>query len=47
MVNDTLAQSARAAHDWGLASWLGGTMYGQFALNPAVAKIDDKSAGGR
>jgi hypothetical protein len=47
MVNDTLAQSARAAHDWGLASWLGGSMYGQFALNPAVAKIDDKSERGK
>jgi hypothetical protein len=47
MVNDTLAQSARAAHDWGLASWLGGTMYGQFALNPAVAKIDDKRERGK
>jgi hypothetical protein len=47
MVNDTLAQSARAAHDWGLASWLGGSMYGQFALNPAVAKIDDKRERGK
>jgi hypothetical protein len=47
VVNDTLAQSARAAHDWGLASWLGGTMYGQFALNPAVAKIDDKRERGK
>jgi hypothetical protein len=47
MVNDTLAQSARAAHDWGLASWLGGTMYGQFALNPAVAKIEDKRERGK
>lgn len=47
MVNDTLAGSARAAHDWGLASWLGGSMYGQFALNPAVAKIDDKRERGK
>ena len=47
MVNDTLAQSARAAHDWGLASWLGGSMYGQFALNPAVAQIDDKRERGK
>jgi hypothetical protein len=47
MVNDTLAQSARAAHDWGLASWLGGSMYGQFALNPAVARIDDKRERGK
>ena len=47
MVNDTLAESARVAHDWGLASWLGGTMYGKFALNPAVAKIDDKHERGK
>jgi hypothetical protein len=47
MVNDTLSQGARAAHDWGLASWLGGSMYGQFALNPAVSKIDDKRERGK
>jgi hypothetical protein len=47
MINDTLAQSARAAHDWGLASWLGGSMYGQFALNPAVARIGDKRERGK
>jgi hypothetical protein len=47
MVNDTLAQSAGAPHDWGLASWLGGSMYGQFALNPAVAKIGDKRERGK
>ena len=41
MTNDTLAETARVAHDWGLASWLGGTMFGQFALNPAVGKISD------
>ena len=47
MVNDTLAEGARAAHDWGLASWLGGTMYGKFALNPAVRLIDDKRERGK
>jgi hypothetical protein len=41
MTNDTVAEAARAAHDWGLASWLGGSMYGQFALNPSVSKISD------
>ena len=40
-------QGARAAHDWGLASWLGGSMFGQFALNPAVAKIEDKRERGK
>jgi hypothetical protein len=47
MVNDNLAEAARAAHDWGLASWLGGSMYGQFALNPSVARITDHRERGR
>lgn len=45
--SDTLANTARAAHDWGLASWLGGTMFGKFAMNPAVAAISDKSERGK
>ena len=44
---DTLANTMRAAHDWGLASWLGGSMFGKFALNPAVATISDKSERGK
>lgn len=47
MVNDNLAEAARAAHDWGLASWLGGSMYGQFALNPSVDRINDHRERGR
>ena len=47
MVNDAFAQSARAAYDWGLASWLGGSMYGQFALNPSVSRINDHRERGR
>ena len=47
MVNDTLAQTTRAAHDWGLASYLGGTMYGKFALNPAVRTIPSKTDRGK
>ena len=47
MVNDSLAYSARAAHDWGLASWLGGSMFGKFALNPAVAGVSDKTERGK
>lgn len=47
MVNDNLAEAARAAHDWGLASWLGGSMYGQFALNPSVERIGDHRERGR
>ena len=45
--NDTLALATRAAHDWGLASWLGGTMFGKFAHNPSVAQISNKSERGK
>jgi hypothetical protein len=47
MTNDTLAEAARAAHDWGLASWLGGSMFGKFALNPSVAQISDHRERGK
>lgn len=45
--SDTLANTARAAHDVGLAAWLGGSMFGKFALNPAVRLIDKKSDRGK
>ena len=38
-VSDSLANVTRAAHDVGLAAWLGGAMYGKFALNPSLRKI--------
>ena len=38
-VNDSLANTARAAHDVGLAAWLGGAMYGKMAMNPSLEKI--------
>ena len=38
-VNDTLANTTRAAHDVGLAAWLGGAMYGKLAMNPSLRKI--------
>jgi hypothetical protein len=47
MTNDTVAEAARAAHDWGLASWLGGSMFGKFALNPSVAQISDHRERGK
>ena len=47
MVSDTLANTSRAAHDWGLASFLGGTMYGKFAMNPAVRVIESKPDRGK
>jgi uncharacterized membrane protein len=45
--SDTLANGARALHDVGLAAWVGGSMYGKFALNPAVQLIDKKTDRGR
>ncbi len=47
MTDDTLALSARAAHDWGLASWLGGVMFGKFAHNPSVARVSDRAERGK
>ncbi len=38
-VNDTLANTARAAHDVGLAAWLGGAMFGKIAMNPSLEQI--------
>ena len=38
-VNATLANTTRAAHDIGLAAWLGGAMFGKFAHNPSLRKI--------
>jgi hypothetical protein len=38
-VNDTLANTTRAAHDVGLAAWLGGAMFGKFAHNASLQKI--------
>jgi hypothetical protein len=35
-VPDRLAGIARVAHDAGLATWVGGSMFGKFALNKAV-----------
>ena len=39
MVNDTLANTTRAAHDVGLAAWLGGAMFGKLAHNPSLERI--------
>lgn len=38
-VNDTLANTTRAAHDVGLAAWLGGALFGKLAHNPSLVKI--------
>ena len=45
-VNDALANTTRAAHDVGLAAWLGGAMFGKFAHNPSLVKISDRAERG-
>jgi hypothetical protein len=47
MVSDTLANVTRAAHDVGLAAWLGGSMFGKFAHNPSLKVISNKSERGK
>jgi hypothetical protein len=46
MVPDALANATRAAHDVGLAAWLGGSMFGKFALNPALEEISSRAERG-
>jgi len=46
-VPDTLANTARALHDLGLAAWVGGSLFGKLALNPAVRTVSDKSDRGK
>lgn len=41
MVSDKLAYVTRAAHDLGLATWFGGSMFGKFAHNPSLKEISD------
>jgi hypothetical protein len=45
-VNDTLANATRAAHDVGLAAWLGGAMFGKLAHNPSLVKITNHAERG-
>ena len=47
MVTDTLANTTRAAHDVGLAAWLGGSMFGKFAHNPSLVNISDHAERGK
>ena len=45
--SNALATTARAVHDVGLAAWVGGSLYGKFAMNPAVQLVDKKTDRGR
>lgn len=37
----------KIAHNLGLATWFGGTLFGQVALNPSVRRISDRSERGQ
>ncbi len=45
--NDGVAQLARVGHDLGAAGLLGGSLFGRFALHPAVGGIRDKAERGK
>lgn len=38
---------ARIAHNLGLATWFGGALFGQVALNPSISRISDRRERGR
>ena len=38
---------ARIAHNLGLATWFGGALFGQVALNPTISRISDRRERGR
>ena len=41
------SNKASIAHNLGLATWFGGALFGQVALNPTVSSISDKRERGR
>ncbi len=41
MINDHVQNVGRALHDVGLAAWMGGQVFGKFALDPAVKDLSD------
>ncbi|QIN80185.1 hypothetical protein GBA65_18545 [Rubrobacter marinus] len=41
------SNTAKITHNLGLATWFGGSLFGQIALNPTVDSISDKSERGR
>jgi hypothetical protein len=42
-----ISRTGKVAHDLGLSTWFGGTLFGQFSLNPSVSSISDESERGR
>ena len=41
------SNTAKIAHNLGLATWFGGALFGQIALNPTIERISDKNERGR
>jgi hypothetical protein len=41
------SRTGKVAHDLGLSTWFGGTLFGQVSLNPAVSSISDERERGR
>jgi len=41
------SRTGKVAHELGLSTWFGGTLFGQFSLNPSVSSISDESERGR
>ncbi len=41
------SNKAKIAHNIGLATWFGGALFGQIALNPTISRISDKNERGR
>jgi hypothetical protein len=47
MAVDSIRNGARIAHDAGLATWLGGSVFGKVALNRAVAHVGSRPERGQ
>ena len=41
------SRAGKVAHDLGLSTWFGGTLFGQVSLNPAVSSIGDERERGQ
>jgi hypothetical protein len=41
------SRTGKVVHDLGLSTWFGGTLFGQFSLNPTVSTIGDERERGR
>jgi len=46
MVSDTVQDINQVVHNVGMAAWVGGTMFGQFAHNPSLRRISSPAERG-